>query len=226
MKLLFRPYLLVALVFSCLQSLNAKEPVAARSATAPIASFQQAISSKKDLWAEAAIAQPNGPSYEFFEKLLPPPRYVNADFRFYPIVLSAPNTKTKARLISNGSGVNVRGGTRAWHDTGTAAIFRVGPDELRFGEFLERLEHPTLAEGYLPIPEIRYAHDTQVYKLEAFVATEPELAENAIVFVRFLLASGSNNFMTVQLDSKSPVKFAEGKATDEKGQVLAYFDKS
>jgi hypothetical protein len=191
-----------------------------------IPSFQEAISSKRDLWGEAAIAQPNGPSYEFFEKLLPQPRYVNADFRFYPIVLSAPNTKIKARLISNGSGVNVRGGTRSWHDVGTAAIFRVGPDELRFGEFLERLEHPTLAEGYLPIPEIRYAHDTQIYKLEAFVATEPELAENAIVFVRFSLASGSNNFITVQLDSKSAVKFADGKAVDEKGQVLAYFDKT
>src|SRR5262249_32100596 len=123
-------------------------------------------------------------------------------------------------------GVNVRGGTRSWHDVGTAAIFRVGPDELRSGEFLDRLEHPTLADGYLPIPEIRYAHDTQIYKLEAFVATEPDLAENAIVFVKFSLASGSNNFITVQLDSKSPVKFADGKATDENGHVLAYFDKS
>src|SRR5437773_12395194 len=112
------------------------------SAQNGLPSFADAVSSRKDLWGEAAMAQPNGPSYEFFEKLLPPPRYVNADFRFYPIVLSAPNTRTKARLISNGSGVNVRGGTRAWHDTGTAAIFRVGPDELRFGEFLERLEHP------------------------------------------------------------------------------------
>src|SRR2546422_5045324 len=121
-------------------------------------SFADVVSSKKDLWGEAAMAQPNGPSYEFFEKLLPPPRYVNADFRFYPIVLSAPNAKVKARLISNGSGVNLSGGTRSWHDVGTPVAFRVGPDELRFGDVLERLEQPTLAEGYLPIPEIRYAH--------------------------------------------------------------------
>ena len=189
------------------------------------ASLQEAVASKSDVWAETAIAQPNGPSYEFFEKLLPPPRYVNADFRFYPIVLSAPNTKTKARLISNGSGVNVRGGTRAWHDMGTAAIFRVGPDELRFGEFLDRLQQPTLAEGYLPIPEIRYAHDTQVYKLEAFCATEPELAEHAIVFVKFSLASGINNLITVQLDTKGQVRFENDKAIDEDGQIVAYFDK-
>src|SRR5262249_33803957 len=150
----------------------------------------------------------------------PPPRYVNADFRFYPIVLSAPNATVKARLISNGSGINLRGGTRSWNEVGTAVIFRVGSDELRFGEFLDRVEHPTLAESYLPIPEIRYTHDTQVYKLEAFVATEPELAESAIVFVKFSLASGSNNFITVQFDMPSPIKFADGKATDSQGQVL------
>src|SRR5439155_11697786 len=59
----------------------------------------------------------------------------------------------------------------------------------------------------------------------AFVATEPELAENAIVFVRFSLASGSNNLITVQFDVPSPLSFAEGKVTDSQGQVLAYFDK-
>src|SRR3989442_27485 len=166
-------------LFTLLSCTNSRHSVgAAQHATLPVRarqhavpSFQEAISSKKDLWGEAAMRQPNGPRYEFFENLLPPPRYVNADFRFYPIVLSAPSAKVKARLISNGSGVNLRGGTKSWHDVGTAAFFRVGPDELRFGEFLDRLQHPTLAEGYLPIPEIRYAHDRQVYKLEAFVAT-------------------------------------------------------
>src|SRR5438128_11472638 len=155
-----------------------------------IPSLAEVVASKRDLWGEAAMRQPNGASYEFFEKLLPPPRYVNADFHFYPIVLSAPNAKVKARLISNGSGVNLRGGARSWNDVGTPVFFRVGPDEFRFGEFLQRLEQPTLAEGYLPIPEIRYAHDTQVYKLEVFAATEPALAANAVEFVKFSLARG------------------------------------
>ena len=70
--------------------------------------LDEAIASKRDLWGEAAMRQPNGASYEFFENLLPPPRYVNADFQYYPIVLSAPNAKIKARLISNGSGVSTR----------------------------------------------------------------------------------------------------------------------
>src|ERR1051325_7142742 len=70
-------------------------------------SLAEVVASKIDLWGEAAMRQTNGASYEFFEKLLPPPRYVNADFHYYPIVLSAPNAKVKSRLISNGSGINL-----------------------------------------------------------------------------------------------------------------------
>jgi hypothetical protein len=192
----------------------------------PPVTFSNAIASSRDAWGEAAMAQPNGPSYEFFEPLLPPPRYVNSDFRFYPLVLSAPKATVKARLISNGSGVNLRGGTRSWNDAGTPFFFRVGPDELRFGEFLDRLEHPTLAEGYLPIPEIRYAHDVEVYQLEAFASTDPALAGNAVIFVKFSLASGKNNVITVQPDSREPVKFADGELRNGEGQLLARFDKN
>jgi len=108
----------------------------------PLPSLQEALVARKDLWGEAAMAQSNGPSYEFFEQLLPPPRYVNADFRYYPIVLSAPNATVKARLVSNGSGVNLRGGSGQWNDNGTPVLFRVGlglpvklgPDQqFRFG---------------------------------------------------------------------------------------------
>jgi len=149
------------------------------------------MDSKLDLWGEAAMHQTNGASYEFFENLLPPPRYVNADFRFYPIVLSAPNARVKARLISNGSGVNLRGGSRSWNEVGTPVIFRVGPDEFRFGEILERVSHPILVEGYLPIPQIQYRHGAETYELEAFASTDPALAESGVVFVRFRLADTS-----------------------------------
>src|SRR5690349_15217413 len=162
-----------------------------------IPSFDEMVKSKRDVWGEAAIAQPNGPSYEFFEKLLAPPRYVNADFHYYPIVLSAPNAAVKARLISNGSGVNLRGGARSWHENGMPVTFRVGPDEFIFGSIRERCSEPALAEGYLPIAEIRYLHNTpvqsegmvpidqqrsdvqrvpEIYRLEAFAATDPALA--------------------------------------------------
>src|SRR6266850_487848 len=148
----------------------------------PFATRDEVVASKRDLWGEAAMLQPNGAGYEAFEKLLPPPRYVNADFRFYPIVLSAPNARVKARLISNGGGVNLRGGSRSWNEVGTPVIFRVGPDEFRFGELLERVSHPILVEGYLPIPQIQYRHGAEVYELEAFASTDPALGESGVVF--------------------------------------------
>src|SRR5262245_11852651 len=64
--------------------------------------------SRTDVWGEAALRQPGGPSYELFKDLLPPLRYVNTAFRHYPIVLSAPSAPVKARWVSNGSGINPR----------------------------------------------------------------------------------------------------------------------
>jgi len=219
---------------------GAEGAAAARSA---LPGLEQMVASPRDLWGEAAMREPNGASYEFFEKLLPPPRYVNADFRYYPIVLSGPGASVKARLVSNGSGVNLRGGARSWNDVGTPLVFRVGPDEFCFGAVPDRLSHPTLAEGYLPIVEIRYQHASpvqaegsiplrqtqvdrvpEVYCLEAFASTDPALADNAMVFVRFSLVQGARGVVAVQADAKSPVTFARGKMTDEQGRVLACFD--
>jgi hypothetical protein len=218
-----------------------------RAATAPAAtslpSLAAALAAKTDVYGEAAMAQPNGASYEFFAPLLPPPRYVNADFRYYPIVLSAPNATIKARLISNGSGINLRGGARSWHDNGVPFTFRVGPDEFLFGGFRARLADPTLAEGYLPIPEIRYEHISpiqsegavpltqerphrppEIYALEAFASTDPAVAANAVVFARFSLAQGAGGTVTVTVDDRTPLRFAEGRILDAAGNVLAIAD--
>jgi hypothetical protein len=212
------------------------------SAQSPAVPLREALAAKRDVYGEAAMAQPNGASYEFLAPLLPPPRYVNADFRYYPIVLSAPNATVKARLISNGSGVNLRGGARSWNDNGVPFTFRVGPDELVFGTFRERLSEPTLAEGYLPITEIRYQHISpvqsegavpltqvrpqrvpEIYRVEAFASTEPALAENGVVFVKFSLAQGAGGFVAVEIGDAA-VKFERGTVTNSKGEVLAQFD--
>src|SRR5437867_3158179 len=115
----------VGLFFAALAN-RAEEPA--------VSTLQEVINSKADLWGEAALKLTNGPNYEFFAGLLPPLRYVNADFRDYPIVLSAPRGSVKARIISNGSAINARGGARSWSAVGLPVTFRVGPDELRFGE--------------------------------------------------------------------------------------------
>src|SRR3954468_12373142 len=116
------PRAVASLVLLCLQGLAAELPT-----------FDQAMAAKQDVWGLAAMAQTNGASYEFFEKLLPPLRYVNAAFHYYPIPLSGPNAPIKARLISNGSGINLPAGARSWNELGTAVTFRVGPDEFLFG---------------------------------------------------------------------------------------------
>ncbi len=208
-------------------------------------SLQDAVASQTDLWGELAMKEPNGPSFDSFASLLPPLRYVNADFRYYPIVLSAPNANVKARLISNGSGINLRGGARAWNDNGTPVSFRVGPDEFLFGGLPDRLSEPTLAEGWLPIVQIRYRHpsplqaggnvplaqprpvvEPEIYRLEAFAATAPELASNGVVFVRFDLTQGTNGEVALAIDERSGLHFEKGRVTDEKGAVLAFCDAS
>ncbi len=217
--------------------------VGTAAAPASPPSLPDALAARRDVYGEAAMAQPNGASYEFLAPLLPPPRYVHADFRFYPIVLSAPNAKLKARIISNGSGINLPGGSRSWHDKGVPFTFRVGPDEFLFGGLRDRQQEPTLAEGYLPIPEIRYRHITpvqsegavpltqerqsrppEIYAVEAFASTEPALAEHAVAFVKFWLAQGATGTITVVVEDKTPLKFADGKLTNEKGEVVAIAD--
>lgn len=220
--------------------------------------LEEAITAVRDVWGEAAMAQPNGPSYEFLAPLLPPPRYVNADFRHYPIILCPPGeipsgpvefrrggdpgARPKARLISDGSGLNLRGGSRSWNDVGIPVRFRVGPDEFAFGSLRDRVTEPVLAEGWLPIPEIRYAHRTpvqaegmvplrrtgerppaEIYRLEAFAATEAGLAEHCVVFVRFDLTQGTNGFVAVEVDAPG-LRFEAGNLLDEAGRVVAAFD--
>lgn len=193
-------------------------------AQSSLVSSEEALNSKFDLWGEAARRQPNGPNYEFFAPLLPPLRYVNADFHHYPIVLSASGAPVKARLISNGSGVNLRGGARSWNDVGTPIIFRVGSDELRFGEFPERLNGPHYAEGWLPIVEFDYEHGGVRIEQESFASVTPALAEHGVVLVRFRLAKGEKGAVAIQVDSKLPTIVQQNSLRDEQGRVLVWFD--
>lgn len=227
-------------ILSCLGGVRAADPP-----PSAVPSLAEVVAAKRDVWGELAMRQPNGASYEFFAPLLPPPRYVHADFRYYPLVLSAPGATVKARLISDGSGVNLRGGARSWKEVGTPVVFRVGPDEFRFGGLRDRLSLPQPAEGWLPIYEITYRHpypvqtegsvpvnqqpgrrEAEVYRLEAFVSTDPALAGHAVVFVRFSLAAGSTGLVTVQLDPPAGSKFAAGQLADAQGQPVVCADRA
>jgi hypothetical protein len=233
-----------AIVIAAVALLSWHSPMAAQSTAQESApSLTHVVAASRDVWGELAMQQPNGASYEFFEPLLAPPRYVHADFRYYPLVLSAPRATTKARLISNGSGVNLRGGSRSWKEVGTPVVFRVGPDEFRFGDLRDRVSHPQLAEGWLPIYEITYRHpspsgpqeltpvdqqpmqkEAEVYRLEAFASTDPAIAANAVIFVRFSLAAGKQGLLTVQLDPPTGSQFAERAIQDAAGNAVVLLD--
>src|SRR3989442_12655575 len=160
----------------CLALLFASQALAGEAPSAPppdLPTLDQALAAKQDVWGLAATRQPNGPSYEFFEKLLPPLRYVNAAFHHYPIVLSAPGSAQKARLISNGSAINARADLKTWKDTGVPVTFRVGDDHELFGEDLDRLYGPRYEQGYLPMVELKYEHDGATYEQEDFASVEP-----------------------------------------------------
>src|SRR5262245_1301251 len=110
------------MAFSC----GVTAAMLAQSAS-PLPTVAEVVASKIDLWGEAALREPGGPSYEFFEKLLPPLRYVDAGFLHYPITLSAPGAPVKARFVSNGSAFNALGRMPVWqNETGMPIEVRVG----------------------------------------------------------------------------------------------------
>ncbi|MEQ1827396.1 MAG: hypothetical protein ABL921_15670 [Pirellula sp.] len=210
----------------------------------------EVVQSGRDLWGEAAMQQRNGASYEFFRDLLPPPRYVHADYRYYPLILSAPKSHSKASLVSNGSGLNVRGGARSWKDNGIQVLFRVGPDEFLFGGLRDRVSEPSLVDGYLPIVRIEYQHPSpvqsegavplkqtkaarppEVYQLEAFASTDPNLSANGVVFVQFSLTQGQAGTVTLDFDETDELTFdklksGSGSLADAQGGLIAVFGKN
>jgi hypothetical protein len=187
---------------------------------------QEAIASKADLWGDAALRQPGGPSYAFFERLLPPLRYVDADFRHYPIVLSAPNAPQKGRLISNGSGINLLARQPNWkNEAGTPVHVLVGDRRETFGQDLARLEGPHYAEGYLPIVQLRYTCDGDVYGEEAFADANADISCAGDIRVKFKFPAADRGRLELRFETGSEFCSADGgEVVDPAGRVLARFD--
>jgi hypothetical protein len=204
--------------------LAAMTPAAwAAPATRPAPDLSAALAATRDVWGEQAMREPDGPSYAFFEKLLPPLRYVNTQFRHYPIALAAPLGARKARLVGNGSGVNVSAGpnARAWHNFPLGVTVRVGGDDEVFGSDLARLHGPTYDRGYLPIVETRYRTGGATVVEEAFVPVDAPYGDHATVFVRLSLAGGASAVpVTLSVDAAGATT-AQGAAwLDDNGRTL------
>lgn len=175
---------------------------------------------RDDVWGEAALAQPGGPSYEFFRDLLPPLRYANTDFRHYPIMLSAPLSASKARWISNGSAVNARANKKPmWRELGFPVHFFVGEASEPFGDDLERLDGPRYAAGHLPIVHCTYRQQRTAYEQVAFAPVAGALAESGAVMLRFRTRDAAGR-VAARVGAEGALTFSAGALLDSDGRSL------
>jgi hypothetical protein len=183
---------------------------------------QEMMATRTDVWAEAAIRQPGGPSYEFFRDLLPPLRWANTEFRHYPIVLSAPGAAVKARYVSNGSAINPRANKLPmWYDPEFGVEFFVGEKPEPYGADLARLEGPRYVDGWLPIVQTAYKVGDATVEQEAF-ATVLDTARGAVL-VQFK-ARGGEATIIARLRKDGPITASLGQVIDDKQRVLCNVD--
>jgi hypothetical protein len=200
---------------------------AARQLPSDLPSVEEMIQSRTDVWGDAARRQPDGASYDFFKDLLPPLRWVNTEFRHYPLVLSAPRSAHKTRLVSNGSAVNARANKPPmWHDEGLPVTFFVGESRERFGEFLSQLNGPTYRDGFLPIVTTKYRHEGLTFEEEAFAPVDEKMAASGTALVRFSLAQGGaqgRGRIEARLESQTPLRVDGGQVLNEMGESVVAF---
>lgn len=202
----------------------AAEP-ASRPAAWPagVPTVHEMITAKTDVWGDAAMRQPDGASYEFFVNLLPPLRYVNTEFKHYPIVLAAPRSQHKPRLTSDGSAVNARAkSTPMWKDAGAPVAFCVGQQREPFGQDAARREEPRFEQGYLPIVRIAYRDPAGQWIQESLASVSGELAERSAVLVRFE-RQGSAGEVAARIDAED-VRASPGALRDKQGRLLLLFE--
>ncbi|HTK77487.1 MAG TPA: hypothetical protein VL371_19640 [Gemmataceae bacterium] len=176
------------------------------------------MATRTDVWAEAGIRQPGGPSYEFFRDLLPPLRWANTEFRHYPIILSAPGAAVKARYISNGSAINPRANKLPmWYDPEFGVEFFVGDKQEPYGADLERLDGPRYLDGWVPVVQTAYRVGEATIEQEVFGSVMD--TERGSVLVQFK-ARGAPTTIIARLRSERPLTLAAGQVLDDAQGVV------
>ncbi len=219
------PSLLLAL---SLRTVAARGESVASAAGDDLPSVQEMIEARSDVWGDAAMQQPNGASYALFADLLPPLRWVNTDFRHYPIVLSGPRAAQKARIVSNGSAVNARANKPPmWYEQNASVTFFVGDPGEPFGDDLKRLEMPSYLDGYLPVVAISYQQQGATYQQEVFAPVDDDSAAHGTAMLRFSTLEhndqgeqATEGRIEARIESKSRFRVERGEVLNEKGESL------
>jgi hypothetical protein len=200
--------------------------IATAPAAEPLPTPNEVAASKLDLWGDIALRQPGGPTYDFFANLVPPLRYVDADFHHYPIVLSAPSAPVKGRLVSNGSAINALARQPDWvNETGTPVHVRVGVEGEPFGADFTRLDGPHTADGWLPIVRLRYAHGGDTYSEEVFAAVDEPLAATGALVSRFEFPGAGRGRIVLRIEHGTELLTGrDGLVRDKAGKILVAYD--
>src|ERR1051326_463934 len=180
--------------------------------------------SGRDVWGEAAISRPESLSYEFFSIWLRPPGNIGAYYLGwrYPIVLSAPAAKAKARLMAGGFSINASAPARKWSDTGVPVSFYVGPHKDAFGSDRRWLTGPAYLDGYLPFVTTSYQVPQGRFTQQAFVSADPALSDAAVVFVRFEFQGSAPAKLLAHFGARCELQ--RQTVVDNAGKVIALLD--
>jgi hypothetical protein len=211
------------LLIGC-RSVSPPRPLPVSISTAPTPA--QIIASRTDIWGEAALRQPGGPTYDYFARLLPPLRYVDADFHVYPIPLSAPGSYVKGRLLADGSQINALAHQPNWvNEMGMPVHIFVGDQRIPFGQNLSHLSGPRYLDGYLPIVQMQYNEFGNEFSQEVFASVDQRLAYAGAILARFTFPDAKKGRLELRFDSGYlPLTASNGKLFDSHHKALASFD--
>jgi hypothetical protein len=191
-------------------------PVRAQSVTYA-RSVERALASGRDVWGEALLAAPGGPTFARANRILNPlllaghvpgrrsTPLTDSGVYYLPFGLPPGTTRVDPVSLHLADGSEIVFGSVA----GPRVRVDVGPDgKERYGSCLARLATPSLAGGYLPVLETRYVDAAGArYTQESFTGrasqSEPPSAfirlsvdarreSHAHIFVRLTASSGSS----------------------------------
>jgi pimeloyl-ACP methyl ester carboxylesterase len=187
---------------------------------------ERALRTHHDLWGNALLRAPDGPSYEAARRLLPPLLYARAPGK-------KPLTESGVYYVPFGQPAGARGaGSVALHvaDGSQVIAERVGGRRLtvlvgakgreRYGSCLARLGQARLAAGYLPILSTTYSDSARVrYRQESFAAQASETG-SLVSFIRLDVDARRASTKAVQLRLKPSVRKLRGVLAFSRGGTV------
>jgi hypothetical protein len=112
-----------------------------------------------------------------------------------------------------------------WFENGVPIHFFVGEAAEAYGKDLSRLEGPTYLDGYLPVISTKYRAADASYNEEVFAPVDELSAAHGAALVRFSVEKDSRakGHVEARIDSSKPLQEQNGRALNQKGQILFAF---